>query len=182
MENGLVMDRASFLAWAEAQPRGRFERVAGEVIRTPPERVEHVSLKSQIWLALYQALRGNSGYHAYNDGMTVSIDQDTDFEPDVSVNAGPKLAKGELVLSNPVIVVEVLSPSSHRADIAVKQEKYLGVPSIEHYLVFRTDRQEVIHWRRGGAGPQIRTEGALPLDPPGIAINIDDIYRLAEEQ
>ena len=36
-----VPDRKSFYEWAEAQPRGRYERVRGEVVAMSPEKWEH---------------------------------------------------------------------------------------------------------------------------------------------
>ena len=46
-----------FLAWAMAQPEGRFELVDGKVVAMAPERVAHARLKSEVWLALRDAIR-----------------------------------------------------------------------------------------------------------------------------
>ena len=49
---------------------------------------------------------------ALGDGVTIEVDDDTDYEPDAVVNYGPELPPDATAASNPVIVVEVLSPST----------------------------------------------------------------------
>ena len=55
----IMPDRAAFQRWAEMQPRGRFERMAGEVVPVSPARWEHARLKAEIWRALDAALSGH---------------------------------------------------------------------------------------------------------------------------
>lgn len=83
-------------------------------------------------------------------------------------------SRAPLIIPNPVVVVEVLSPSSKRIDTSVKVDGYFRVPSVAHYLVFRADRPEVLHWRRGAAAPE-RPVGVLRLDPPGLSLDLDRI-------
>jgi Uma2 family endonuclease len=78
------MSRHEFRQWAEAQPRGRFERVEGEVVAMAPERWAHARIKAHIWRALDRAItQAGVQCEAAPDGMTVEIDDDTDYEPDV---------------------------------------------------------------------------------------------------
>ncbi len=51
------MTVAEFLAWAAAQPRGRYELVQGEVVAMAPERARHNLVK----LAVARASRTPSG-------------------------------------------------------------------------------------------------------------------------
>ena len=50
------LTREEYRRWAEAQPRGRFELVAGEVVAMSPERIAHARIKANAWLALRQAI------------------------------------------------------------------------------------------------------------------------------
>ncbi len=154
MKAPLVLDREAFFAWAEAQPGGRYERIGGEVIAMAPERVEHARLKVEIWAALRLALEGDPACEVLTDGMTIAVDVGTDYEPDVVVHCGPPIPLGTIVVPNPVVIVEVLSPSTRRIDSTIKRENYFRVPSVAHYLTFRADRRQVTHWRRrrGGGG------------------------------
>jgi Uma2 family endonuclease len=174
------LNREDFRRWAETQPRGRYERVAGEVVPMTPERVGHIQVKTRVWQALDRAVRAAGlACEAVGDGLTVEVDADTDYEPGALVNCGPPLDPDSLVASNPVVVVEVLSPSTQALDAGDKLADYFRVPSIRHVLLLRTRRREVIHHARLG-GDRIETrilgEGALVLDPPGLSVPIAEFY------
>jgi Uma2 family endonuclease len=170
--------RTDFFSWVREQPKGRFELVQGQVVAMSPERWERARLKAAILRAFEDAVEGRSDCQAVPDGMTVAVDDDTDFEPDVAIHHGAPIPAEPVIIPNPVVVVEVLSPSSKRIDTSVKLEAYFRVASIAHYLVFRADRQGVAHWRRASGVPETPT-GLLRLDPPGIVLDLDGIYRRA---
>jgi Uma2 family endonuclease len=172
------LTREEFRRWAEGQT-GRYERVAGEPIAMSPERIQHARLKARVWSQLDRAIRAAGlECEALPDGITVEVDDDTDYEPDAVVNCGPLAGPDEIAARNPVIVVEVLSPSTQSIDSTDKLADYFRVPSIQHYLVVRTRRREVIHHFRSGADIVSRpvNVGVIRLDPPGIQIDIADIY------
>jgi Uma2 family endonuclease len=172
------LTREEFQRWAETQ-RGRFERIAGEPVAMSPERAQHVRIKSRIWAALDRAVRdAGLDCEALADGITVEIDADTDYEPDAVVNCGPRLAPDATAATNPVIVVEVLSPTTQTIDTGEKLADYFRVGSIEHYLIVRARRQEIIHHRRSGDVIVSNTVnvGAIRLDPPGIVLDLADVY------
>jgi len=172
------LTRQEFVDWAGGQT-GRFERVKGEPIAMAPERAGHVRIKTRIWAALDRAIqRAGLDCEALGDGITVEIDADTDYEPDAVVNCGPRLAEDAVAASNPVIVVEVLSPSTQSIDSNAKLADYFRVPSIQHYLIVQTRKREVIHYTRAGSDivARILHLGGITLDPPGIAIDLADIY------
>ncbi len=180
VETPIMMSRTEYRRWAEAQPRGRYERVAGEVVAMAPERIAHVRVKARVWQALDQAARAAGlPCEALADGVTVEVRDDTDYEPDVVVNCGELIAGDEVAAPNPVVVVEVLSPSTQSVDTGTKFTDYLTVPSIRHYLIVRADRPTVIHHRRrddGGIETRLVAEGRIALDPPGIEVAIEDFY------
>src|SRR5271165_3487114 len=98
------LSRAEFRAWAEQQPRGRYERVDGRVVPMTPERIVHVQLKMAVWRALDDAVRAAGvDCQAYGDGVTVEVGEDTDYEPDAVINAGPRPGPNDLTAPNPVV-------------------------------------------------------------------------------
>ncbi len=175
-----ILTRTEYRRWVEAQPRGRYERVAGEVVAMAPERVAHVRVKARVWQALDQAIRAaDLPCEALADGVTVEIGDDADYEPDAVVNCGEAIAGDDVTAPNPVIVVEVLSPSTQSVDTGTKLTDYFRVLSIRHYLIIRADRRAVIHHRRrddGGIETRLAAEGRITLDPPGIEVAIEDFY------
>ncbi len=111
------MTVSEFLAWAETRSEGRFELVDGHIVAMAPERLGHVRAKTAVWLALSEAIkRAGLPCEAFGDGATVRIDEHNAREPDASVQCGGDIDPGAMVLELPLIVAEVLSPSSERDD------------------------------------------------------------------
>jgi Uma2 family endonuclease len=174
----LRLTREEFRLWAEAQSQ-RYERIAGEPVAMSPERAVHARLKARVWQALDRAIReAGVDCEALPDGITVEVDDETDYEPDAVVNCGPRLDPDATAAANPLIVVEVLSPSTQSIDSSDKLGDYFRVASIQHYLIVRARRREIIHhWR---AGPDIVSRainiGSIRMDPPGITIDVAEVY------
>jgi Uma2 family endonuclease len=174
------MTVAQFLDWGQAQSEGRYELVDGEVITMSPEKVLHNLVKAAICRALEDAVdRGGLDYTVFTDGIGIVIDDMTCREPDVSVQRGSTLDEDALTNAEPVIVVEVTSPSSVRTDGTYKLIEYFSLPTIMHYLVVDPRQKTVVHHRRG-PGDVIETrilrEGELILDPPGLAVPFSKLF------
>jgi Uma2 family endonuclease len=172
------LTRDEFRRWAEEQP-ARHERIGGVPVAMSPERIQHVRVKARVWAALERAIAiAGVECEALSDGVTVEIDEDTDYEPDAVVNCGPPASPDAVAAANPVIVVEVLSPGTQSIDTSDKLADYFRVSSIQHYLVVSTRKREIIHHRRGSDGIVARVVnlGSISLDPPGITIDIADFY------
>ena len=175
------MTSDEFILWAMAQPEGRrYELVGGEVVSMSPERLAHAEVKALVWLALRTALaeRGRPCV-AYPDGVSVQIDASTTYQPDALVRCGDPLPGETVKLSDPLIVVEVVSPSSGACDTGAKLEDYFRLASVRHYLIMRTDSRSVIHHERrgdGGIATRMLREGMLALDPPGIAVALASFF------
>lgn len=168
-----------FLAWAEHQP-GRYELVDGEVFGMSPQGVRHAETKFAVQLALRIALRqADLPCRMLPDGLTVRIDATTGFEPDALVYCGERLDADAIEAPAPIIVVEVLSPSTSHVDTGQKLEGYFRVPSVMHYLIVDPKKTLVIHHRRG-AGEMIETRiassGTLALHPPGLSLSVADLF------
>lgn len=172
------LTREESCRWAEGQSR-RYERVAGEPVAMSPERIQHVRIKSRVWAAIDRAVRTAAlDCEALADGVTIEVDADTDYEPDAVVDCGPSLHPDATAATNPVIVVEVSSPSIQSVDSGEKLANYFRGPSIQHYLIVRARRQEIIHHWRVGEDIISRTlnVGPIRLDPPGIVVDVADLY------
>lgn len=168
-----------FLAWAEGRP-GRFQLVDGEVFVMWPERAGHALVKYAIQAALSRSIqRAGIGWHMMPDGMTVRIDAATMFEPDALVHCGPPVDLDAVEVSNPVIVVEVLSSNTRSVDLGIKLTRYFGLASVVHYLILDPVKRLAIHHRRvsvGGIETCIATEGTLDLTPPGLSLPVSELF------
>jgi Uma2 family endonuclease len=111
--------------------------------------------------------------------MTVRIDNHTAYEADALVYCGERLKRGSMIVPNPVIVVEVLSPTTRHSDTSAKLIGYFKVTSVRHYLVIDPDARTITHHSRAADGTmsaQTLTAGALRLDPPGIEVALTDFF------
>ena len=174
------ISREDYRRWAAAQPRGRFERLDGRIVRMAPERIAHVRVKTAVWLALRDAIRSEGmPCEALGHGVTIEVGE-SDYQPDALVIGGERLGDDAVAASNPVIVVEVLSPSTQGNDTGAKLADYFQVASIMHYLIVHPTKRVVIHHRRGEGSDQIDTavrgSGEIWLDPPGFVVGVDEFY------
>lgn len=174
----LRMSRPEFRRWVDAQPRGRYERVDGVVVRMAAERAGHVRAKMRAWRALDRVVSAAGlPCEVLGDGVTVEVDDDTDYGPDALVNCGPRIDGDAVAAPDPV--VEVLSPSAQPVDTGLKLSGYFLVPSIRHYLIVRADRWAVVHHQRrddGGIETRLLADGPITLDPPGISFALEEFY------
>ena len=174
-----------YLAWAEGRP-GRYELYAGSVYSMAPERAIHAEMKFAVQTALKEAIRKTGlPCHMLPDGMTVRVDRHTAHEPDALVYCGPKLPPDAVEVPNPVIVVDVLSPSTRHIDASAKLGGYASIQSIWHYLILDPEGRPTLHHRRTGPdtfATRIVKRGSLRLDPPGLEIDLDPLHALTEER
>jgi Uma2 family endonuclease len=162
------MNADEFIPWAITQPEEhRYELVAGEVVAMSPERAGHNKGKLAAVLALREAIR-NAGLpcRAYTDGMAVRVDASTVCEPDALVRCGKRFDLEAVEVTDPVIVVEVISPSTDKVDTTQKLADYFRLASVQHYLIVNTSRRSVVHHQRdgkGGISTRITASGRLAL-------------------
>jgi Uma2 family endonuclease len=173
------MTIAEFLDWATGQLEGRYELVNGQVIAMSPERNRHNLVKQDVARALRAAVASaQADCTVFTDGATVVIDEHYAREPDASVQCGA-VDLDSLVLDAPVIVVEVLSPSSERSDTGEKLSDYFSVASIQHYLIVNPFRRLVVHHERKHAGKietTIVESGEIELSPPGLTVAVATLF------
>jgi Uma2 family endonuclease len=169
-----------FIVWALEQATGRFELDNGTVVAMAPERINHTRVKRNATVALHHAIGARGlACEMLPDGASVRVNERTVYEPDALVRCGPPAAGGAIEVGDPVIVVEVVSPSSRGLDTGSKLAGYFSLPSLRHYLIVETDKRVVIHHRRDENGAiEVRFvhDGALTLDPPGLAIDVRDLF------
>ena len=92
------------------------------------------------------------------------------------VRFGPPLPGDTLITVDPVIVVEVASPSTQRADALLKLTRYFRNVSIQHYLIVMPNQRSLLHHRRGDGGrieTTVHVAGHVRLDPPGLDLCLE---------
>jgi Uma2 family endonuclease len=169
------MSADEFIAWAMQQPEGeRYELVGGEVVGMAPERAGHARVKHRVCQKLIEAIHAaGAPCEAFPDGLSVRVNADTVYEPDALVRCGPPLNDDTIEVTDPIVVVEVVSPSSVKRDSGSKLEGYFRLSSVRHYLIVTMRNRAIIHHHRGDAGTittHIIRDGTVRLDPAGIEL------------
>jgi Uma2 family endonuclease len=81
-----------------------------------------------------------------------------------------KLSASDIEVPAPIIVVEVLSPSTRRIDASAKLACYFRVPSVAQNLIVDPNKPLILRHARGSGDTiltHIVTQGTIELDPPG---------------
>lgn len=104
-------------------------------------------------------------------------DDDTVYEPDGLINCGDPVRADSLLAPAPVVIVEVISPSSRSFDKNSKLSDYFRLASVKHYLIVDRSRRLILHYRRQADQivVAIVKEGRMTLDPPGIDVAVDQL-------
>jgi Uma2 family endonuclease len=99
--------------------------------------------------------------------------------PDASVSCGPVAGMGA---DRPVVVVDVLSPSTAAYDLGDKASAYRKMPSLRHLVLIQQDRIRVEHYHRDAEGEDFtlteidRVDGLLALTAIGVEITVAELY------
>jgi Uma2 family endonuclease len=170
-----------YLAWARAQSDPpRTELINGQIVPLSPERIAHNRAKGKVYLSLIRAMAtaGVKG-EVFTDGLTVPIDEHTAYEPDALVYCGDPLPPDQMKVTDPVIVVEVKSPSTAHMDTTAKLVGYFKLASVHHYLYVDPEARKVTHHARAADGTIVAhtlASGPLHLDPPGLVVEASDLF------
>jgi Uma2 family endonuclease len=182
-----LMTVDEFLRWAEGK-EGRWELHDGvpvmmssaDPVMMSPERAGHIRTKFSVAKALDGAVTtAGLPCEVFTDGMAIRIDARTTYEPDASVACGARVPADAIEIDNPIIVVEVLSPSTAAIDHGRKLSGYFSLPSVQHYLILDPERRVVIHHKRGASDAietRVLTDGVARLDPPGFEVAVEALF------
>ena len=168
-----------FQRWLMTAPGGRYELSDGYVVRMAAERARHGFCKGAAYRALFAAA-ADLPCQVFPDGMAVRIDETTQREPDVALRCGDPISLDAIDYDDPVIIVEVASPSTVATDEGPKLSEYGRLPSLVHYLLVYPSTKLVVHHRRTpeGFATAILPGGTLSLDPPGLTLDLDAILEV----
>lgn len=130
----------------------RYELIDGEIIVTPLPSVPHQRAATRLARVLEDAAPDDA--EAFGAPVGVFPADDTEMQPDVLVARRADLTRKGLPAA-PLLVVEILSPSTRRFDLGLKRERYERAGALA-YWVFDPDRMGLRAWElRDGAYVQV---------------------------
>lgn len=134
----------------------KHEFLDGQVYAMAGGTPEHGAIAMRVGAALLAQLHGKPCNVYSSDVRIRVVETGLDTYPDLSVVCGTEQRDSEdpLALVNPIVLVEVLSPSTEEYDRGEKLEHYKQIPSLQEVVFIDHDnlRIEVVR-RRGSTGP-----------------------------
>lgn len=145
------MTAEEFLAWDEHETL-KHEFVRGEVFAMAGAEEPHVTVSMNVAMGLRQHLRGSPCRVFMLDMKLRVAEADAYFYPDVFVTCSAADAANPKIKSEPLLVVEVLSPGTAAYDRGDKFMAYRSLPSLREYLLVDTTSRRCDLFRRGADG------------------------------
>lgn len=141
---------AEYLTWEDGQPE-RHEFHNGEIFLMVDARRGHNHVIVKLIRHLDVHLDG-ARCQVFADVMKVQIGDDTVLYPDVLVTCQQSFSIEDQVVTEPVLVIEVLSPSTQAYDRSLKFALYRRLPSLREYVLIDPETRRVEVMRLGEDG------------------------------
>ena len=146
---------------------------------------DHAAVISNVAAALHASLTPK-GCRVYVADMRMHTGSGKNTFPDVAVVCGPRTYhRGRNdTMTNPVLIVEVLSESTASYDHGDKFAHYQTIPSLNDYLLVAQDRAQAILHSRAGDHWETRLmfglDGTVQLPSVDVTLALSDVYALIE--
>ena len=113
----------------------RHEFFEGEVFAMAGASIAHNTIAQNFVLKLRPALRGKK-CRVLMEAVRLAVEENRHYTyPDVMVSCDPHDQRESQQLHSPLLIVEVLSPSTEAYDRGLKFNQYKKLPSLRHYLL-----------------------------------------------
>ena len=164
----------AFLNWESKQPT-RHEFVDGEIFAMVGVTRQHATVAGNLFTALKQHLKGTP-CRVYMADMKVKLQTaNAFFYPDVFVTCSEQDHQAELFMSEPRLIVEVLSESTEAYDRGDKFEKYRQLASFQEYVLINPIKRKVDSFRLDNTGHWVLYEfdGDTPVEFDSVGLVLD---------
>ena len=141
---------AEYLAWEDDQvERNEFTR--GEVFAMVGGKRGHGRVIANV-MRLLGNLLDDTPCQPFSENMKVQVDEDAVLYPDVFVTCDREFSPSQAVFTSPILIVEVLSPSTQAYDRSQKFAIYRRLRSLREYVLIDPDTRRVEVFRPGDDG------------------------------
>jgi Uma2 family endonuclease len=169
----------------ERKAEFKSEYVEGEVFAMAGARPNHNLLCVELTVTIGYQLRGKP-WAAFGSDQRVRIPSQRLYTyPDLSVACGKAEFSDEDNLLNPVLLAEVLSPSTEGYDRGMKFEYYRTIPSLQYYMLVAQDRVRVDLYTRQTDGKWLMASYSevgetVELDSLACRVPLAELYSRIE--
>ena len=171
-----LMTVAEFLNWDDGTDT-RYELIDGRPVAMAPVTAGHSVIVVNLSHALRAGLKAPC-YAGGEAGIKRPDRDDTFYEADIVISCTP-VTPGIAVIPHPVVVIEVLSPSTVEHDRGRKAYDYRRIQSVQEIVLVASEQRHIVIWRRRGAKWEVEDligDAALELEAVGVTIPFAAIY------
>ncbi|MBO6940393.1 MAG: Uma2 family endonuclease [Deltaproteobacteria bacterium] len=180
---GEPVERISYAEYLERREASevRLEWLDGVVYAMSGGTVEHARLSAAAVGELRTALRAH-GCAVFSADLAIRVEAtDRTTYADAVVVCGPETVSpsDQHAVTNPTIIVEVLSPSTEASDRGEKFRHYQRLESLREYVLISQGDPTIEVFERQGNAWLLRTYGAgdsFVLSSQDVEISVDAIY------
>ncbi len=177
MSNALrqPMTMAEFLEWEARQP-AKHEFDGERPVAMAGGTIAHARLQRNLAISIGGPLRGGACEFLGSD-MQLRLAMTVRY-PDGIVRCGELDGAGASV-KDPVVVFEVLSPSTAGVDRIVKNRECQAMPTVQRYVMLEQDRIAATVFARtrdGWSGQLLGPGEALDMPEIGLRVSLDELY------
>ena len=171
---------AEYLA-LEEQSEEKHDFFDGEIFARTGADVSHNLIGVNFVSAFKQALRGKPCREVV-EGVQLAVREGHHYTyPDVMITCDPEDQRAKRILKAPVLLIEVLSPSTAEYDRGRKFNSYKELPSLQHYLLVSQTSWLVEWYRRETPGlwsftALVEADDALLIPDLNINLTVAEIY------
>jgi Uma2 family endonuclease len=168
-----------YLVWEDRQPT-KHEFRGGYAVAMSGGSVPHGTVALNICTALKTQLRGGR-CRVYNSDVRLQVASSGDsFYPDVMVSCHFRDHNSTRYLSQPSVIVEVLSPSTAAYDRGDKFAQYRTLPSLQTFVLADPDARRVEVFHRDAQGhwtyEVAEGQGSVHLASIEVTLTLDAIF------
>jgi Uma2 family endonuclease len=172
---------ADFAALPEESTDGkRRELLAGVLYVSPAPGSRHQIVLKRLFLQMQRFFEGNRLGEVLFAPLDVILSDHDVAEPDIVVVETPRQISPRGIEGPPLLVVEIISPSTDRYDRVTKAARYLAL-GIRHYWILDPESRHLRCSRAIGSRWRVAAEGRrddLVCDPawPAFAVDLEDLW------
>jgi Uma2 family endonuclease len=173
-----LMTVAEFLAWDDGTDT-RYELIDGVPVAMAPASPAHAFLAGNVAGLLYARLRSPCRT-ALEAGIARPESAGNSFlVADLAITCSPQPREAQWII-DPVVIVEVLSPSTVGQDRSAKLDTYMSILSVREILLVSSEERRAVLHRRVADGWLLQHyigDAAIPLESVGVDLPLAELYR-----
>lgn len=173
-----------YYLWLETRTESKNEYFYGHVYGMAGGSDNHSALAVAATVAFSRLLASKPCYVRNSELLIETPNSNAAFYPDLSIHCNQKPTGTARAAKSPILILEILSPSTRNYDLTTKRKEYFLIPSLRHYLLIDSEtvaaslftREEAQVWPKEPLHFSSPTD-SIPLSALDIKLKLKDLYR-----